>query len=97
MFLDPEIFRPERFIDTMNPRLKQLGLPFEFGRRACSGMHLALNSLFINISRILWAFEIRPGSGAEFYQVRMFLLFSLRYCVGGQCVRQIYRCERLYQ
>ncbi|PPQ77934.1 hypothetical protein CVT25_015409 [Psilocybe cyanescens] len=61
MFPDPETFRPERFLETTNPRLINFDLPFGFGRRACPGIHLALNSLFINISRILWAFDILPA------------------------------------
>lgn len=61
MFPDPETFKPERFLETTNPRLINFDLPFGFGRRACPGIHLALNSLFINISRILWAFDIKPA------------------------------------
>ncbi|KAF5577125.1 cytochrome P450 monooxygenase [Fusarium pseudocircinatum] len=29
------------------------------GRRICTGMHLAQNSLFINMSRTLWVFNIK--------------------------------------
>ncbi|KAF9476061.1 cytochrome P450 [Pholiota conissans] len=61
MFPDPEEFKPERFLETTDPRLKNFDLPFGFGRRSCPGIHLALNSLFINISRILWAFDIKPA------------------------------------
>ena len=61
MFPEPEEFRPERFLETTDPRLKNFDLPFGFGRRSCPGIHLALNSLFINISRILWAFDIKPA------------------------------------
>lgn len=61
MFPSPDEFRPERFLETSNPRLKSFELPFGFGRRICPGMHLALNSLFINVSRILWAFSILPA------------------------------------
>ncbi|KAI0057325.1 cytochrome P450 [Artomyces pyxidatus] len=60
MFPDPDSFLPERFIDTTNPRLKDFDLPFGFGRRICPGMHLASNSLFINISRLLWGFDLLP-------------------------------------
>ena len=60
MFESPEEFIPERFINPKDSRLGQFDLPFGFGRRVCPGMHLALNSLFINISRILWAFQILP-------------------------------------
>ncbi|KAF8888758.1 cytochrome P450 [Infundibulicybe gibba] len=42
------------------PRMQPFDLPFGFGRRICPGMHLALNSLFINIARVLWAFDVLP-------------------------------------
>ncbi|KAF5325314.1 hypothetical protein D9619_009793 [Psilocybe cf. subviscida] len=61
MFPDPEAFKPERFIDTTNPRLKNFDLPFGFGRRSCPGIHLARNSLYINVARLLWGFQIKPA------------------------------------
>ncbi|KAI5118126.1 hypothetical protein M0805_008034 [Coniferiporia weirii] len=61
MFPNPELYRPERFLETTDPRLKAFELPFGFGRRICPGMHLARNSIFINIARLLWAFDIRPA------------------------------------
>ena len=60
MFPSTDEFIPERFLETTNPRLQDFELPFGFGRRICVGMHLARNSLFITISRILWAFDILP-------------------------------------
>ncbi|THH09691.1 hypothetical protein EW145_g1830 [Phellinidium pouzarii] len=68
MFPEPELFRPERFLETRDPRLTAFELPFGFGRRICPGMHLARNSLFINVARLLWAFDIVPAldkSGRE--------------------------------
>ncbi|KAJ2901599.1 hypothetical protein MKZ38_001619 [Zalerion maritima] len=38
---------------------------FGAGRRICPGMHLAENSLFITVAKILWAFEIKPGRGPD--------------------------------
>lgn len=35
---------------------------FGAGRRICPGLHLAENSLDINIAKIIWAFEIHPGT-----------------------------------
>lgn len=61
MFPDPEIFRPERFLETKEPRLTSFELPFGFGRRICPGMHNARNSIFINVARLLWAFDILPA------------------------------------
>ena len=37
---------------------------FGAGRRICPGMHLAENSLFITLAKIMWAFEIRPALSA---------------------------------
>jgi cytochrome P450 len=62
MFPDPATFRPERFLETTNPRLKNFDLPFGFGRRSCPGIHLARNSLFINVARLLWGFRINPAT-----------------------------------
>ena len=59
--LDPELypnphdFNPDRFD---NERLGHMA--FGFGRRVCTGQHIAKNSLFLNISRMLWAFDIGP-------------------------------------
>ncbi|KAI0664172.1 cytochrome P450 [Cubamyces menziesii] len=61
MFPSPEDFRPERFLETDDPRLQDFELPFGFGRRICVGMHLAQNSLFIAVARILWAFDVLPA------------------------------------
>jgi cytochrome P450 len=54
VFDEPYEFRPDRWIK--NTDLPQPG--FCFGRRVCTGQHVARNSLFINISRLLWAFDI---------------------------------------
>ena len=63
MFPAPDTFQPERFLTSSDPRLQinTFDLPFGFGRRVCVGMHLARNSLFICMTRILWAFSILPA------------------------------------
>ncbi len=33
---------------------------FGFGRRICPGRHLAMNSTFIAVAALLWAFDILP-------------------------------------
>lgn len=38
---------------------------FGAGRRICPGMHAAERSLFLGISRILWAFDISPPTDKE--------------------------------
>ncbi|KAF8263094.1 hypothetical protein EI94DRAFT_1741843 [Lactarius quietus] len=37
-------------------------MPFGFGRRVCPGIHIALQSTFISIAGILWAFDVRPAT-----------------------------------
>jgi len=51
---NPQAFDPERWIK--HPDLPLVA--FGFGRRQCTGQHIAKNSLFINIARLLWAFDI---------------------------------------
>jgi len=69
---DPEIygensgdFDPARYLDAGGdiapslPYTKDEGhVSYGFGRRQCAGMHLANNSLFINIAVMLWATKI---------------------------------------
>lgn len=66
---DPYSFRPERYLDHPLKAGAYSAHPdpyardhFDFGagRRICPGMHLAENSLFITLAKILWAFKIEP-------------------------------------
>lgn len=45
------MFDPERFVSPTHPRVVDFDLPFGFGRRICPGQHVALQSIFIVISR----------------------------------------------
>ncbi|KAH8649163.1 cytochrome P450 [Xylariales sp. PMI_506] len=64
----PDEFRPERWLvetgDPQDPekiRLELKDMPatgFGFGRRACTGHHIARNTLFLTFARLLWAFEV---------------------------------------
>ncbi|EIM81953.1 cytochrome P450 [Stereum hirsutum FP-91666 SS1] len=70
LFADPETFEPERFLNAKDPRLVDFNLPFGFGRRICPGQAVAMQSLFIVISRMLWAFDFNPAldeSGKSVY------------------------------
>ncbi|KAL6710489.1 hypothetical protein ACN47E_008537 [Coniothyrium glycines] len=77
---DPHHFDPTRFLDTvLNERAKAppppTGRPhpaksghssFGWGRRICPGASLAENSLFIALSKIVWAFDILPTEGIKY-------------------------------
>lgn len=63
----PHEFKPERYLGYDFPAATYINSadPYErdhvsygAGRRVCPGVHVAEKSLFLNISRILWAFNI---------------------------------------
>ncbi|KAL6909173.1 cytochrome P450 [Trichoderma evansii] len=67
-----EAFQPERFLgDDLDSLVsarqrdywKRDHVDYGFGRRMCPGIQVAENSLFIQISRYLWAFNITPKPG----------------------------------
>ena len=66
-FPEPHLFKPERFINhTLSAGEEALladpyqrsHFGFGGGRRICPGMHLAERGMFLNIARMLWAFDI---------------------------------------
>ncbi|CAG8960300.1 hypothetical protein HYFRA_00012374 [Hymenoscyphus fraxineus] len=61
VFPDGDAFKPERFLNISDPRLQtyKFGV-FGFGRRICPGMYVALQSLYIGMARMLWAFKVVP-------------------------------------
>ncbi|KAI0096931.1 cytochrome P450 [Nemania sp. FL0031] len=71
---NPRTFDPERFLgDTQSAAEAALNpdptardhFVFGSGRRICLGMHIAERSLFIAISRMLWAFEFHPEKDSQ--------------------------------
>lgn len=60
LFDNPSQFRPERWLGK-----QQQSANFGYGRRICTGRHIARNSMFIAISRLLWGFNIRSKSGEK--------------------------------
>lgn len=67
---NPRTFDPSRYANdfqtaseaTMNPDAsKRDQFVFGAGRRVCQGMHIAERSLFLGISRMLWAFNFEKA------------------------------------
>jgi cytochrome P450 len=54
VYEDPYSFNPNWWIENPNLPLKAFG----FGSRVCTGQHIVKNSFLINITRMLWAFDI---------------------------------------
>ncbi|KAJ9605000.1 hypothetical protein H2200_010389 [Cladophialophora chaetospira] len=69
-YRNSSLFLPERFLPEKDsryaPGLAHAPMHFAFGvgRRECPGKHVADASLFIVISRLLWAFDIKPDPKA---------------------------------
>jgi cytochrome P450 len=68
-FPNPRQFQPERYKDDFQSLREAASNPdaskrdqytFGAGRRICPGVHVAERSLFLGISRMLWAFESKP-------------------------------------
>lgn len=63
---DPRVFDPSRFASDLRSEFESAtsGDPsqrrnyiFGAGRRVCQGMHIAERSLFLAVTRLLWAFD----------------------------------------
>ncbi|KAL2172385.1 hypothetical protein VTG60DRAFT_6224 [Thermothelomyces hinnuleus] len=63
--VDEKDVKPEPTIDACGLNVSALkDLPqtgFGFGRRICTGRIIARNQLFIQMARMLWAFDVEPG------------------------------------
>lgn len=75
---DPRRFDPLRYINDSQTSIDAANNPdatkrdhfvFGAGRRRCQGMHIADRSIFLALSRMLWAFDFKrvvdPVSGRE--------------------------------
>lgn len=68
LYPEPKKFNPDRFKDdhldanlsaNQSDYRRRDHFSYGFGRRLCPGIHIAEQSLFIVISRLLWAFDIQ--------------------------------------
>jgi hypothetical protein len=71
---EPRRFDPARYINDTQTAAEAANNPdaskrdhfvFGAGRRLCQGMHIGERSLFLAMSRLLWAFEFHKAVGAN--------------------------------
>lgn len=71
---DADVFNPSRFLNDPYSSAEAVNLAdanlrhhftYGSGRRICPGMHVAQHSLFINMARTLWAFNIKKATGKD--------------------------------
>ena len=76
---DAYLYDPSRFLSDPHTTAECVNLAdatkrdhfaYGSGRRICTGMHLAQNSLFINMARTLWAFNIKRATDANGEEVQ---------------------------
>ncbi|KAK7689440.1 hypothetical protein QCA50_007232 [Cerrena zonata] len=72
LFDDPERFNPTRYLSSMygtKPGVDDTGfrsdLHFGSGRRICPGIHLATNSIKMNVVNLLWAFHFESTESVK--------------------------------
>ncbi|XP_016665155.1 methyl farnesoate epoxidase-like isoform X1 [Acyrthosiphon pisum] len=89
---DPEVFRPERFLDSKGKIINDSWLmPFGVGKRRCLGEKLAKTYIFMFIAKLIQHFEIRiptdiqlpdkPQNGVNISQTPVSVFFIPRRCL----------------
>ncbi|KAH8422446.1 cytochrome P450 [Aspergillus melleus] len=61
-FEKPDEFYPERWLGRTEDGFTNW---FGYGRRVCTGRHIAMNSLYLLIARILWAYNVQLKKGSN--------------------------------
>ncbi|RFU26955.1 hypothetical protein B7463_g9396, partial [Scytalidium lignicola] len=77
-FSNPDIFDPDHYLGVTKPASELAAADYDSrdhygygsGRRLCPGIHLAERNLFLGISKLLWAFDIKPGKDENGVEVR---------------------------
>ena len=62
------------------------------GRRICPGMHVAERSLFINIARLMWGFDLRLAKDEAGNEIPVDSSYTTGYLPGGMAIAKPFVC-----
>ncbi|KAG8956747.1 hypothetical protein FRC04_000225 [Tulasnella sp. 424] len=82
LFSNPSEFNPDRYLENPYGLKKEHGsspkqwallddMDFGFGRRKCPGIHIAKNSISLNVSRLLWGFELSKAKREDGTEIEL--------------------------
>ncbi|KAF2831810.1 cytochrome P450 76C3 [Ophiobolus disseminans] len=99
LYPEPHRFKPERFLAhplgsghyAAGSASARDHWSFGAGRRICSGVHLAENSMFIVLAKLLWAFEMLPPLDADGKEVAVDTSDEAFDAEGGMTTAIAYR------
>ncbi|KAG8899688.1 hypothetical protein FRC01_010414 [Tulasnella sp. 417] len=82
LFANPSEFNPDRYLENPYGLKKEHGssskdwgllddMDFGFGRRKCPGIHIAKNSISLNVSRLLWGFDLSKAKREDDTEIEL--------------------------
>ncbi|PVF93569.1 cytochrome P450 [Serendipita vermifera] len=93
---DPEVFRPERFLEAgASERPNPLVVQFGYGMRVCPGMYLAERTVLLFVTNIISLFDVVPleGKGIPDPATVEYTDSTTRHPIGFEC-RFVIRDEK---
>ena len=99
VFSNPQSFDPERYLNhphgsahyAAGPAASRDHWAFGAGRRICSGVHLAENSMFVVLAKLLWAFDMLPPLDAQGREIQVDTTDEAFDAVGSTTMAKPYR------
>jgi cytochrome P450 len=95
---NPSVFDPSRYLNHTASAAHYMNsadpaerdhFSYGAGRRACPGIHVAERSLFINISRVLWGFNIKRKFGQDGKEIEV----TAKMAPGFFSVPEHFECD----